>query len=107
MNAGMLVKGWLRWLPALAAVWLVVAALLAVQFWSEMPRSWSRWFLLLAFGPPLYVLGEAFFAWLFSASHGRAVSPKRFSVARIAVALPAAIAAFALYWWLSSLLIGA
>ena len=106
MNLSVPVKTWLRRLPALAAVWLVIAGFLAVEFWSEMPRSWSRWFLLLAFGPPLYVLGEAFFGWLFSAAHGRAISQKRFSVTRVAVALPAAIAAFALYWWLSSLLVG-
>lgn len=97
-----MLKPWLRRLPAIAAVWLVVALLLAIQLWPQVPRSWLQWFLLFAFGPPLYVLGEAFFGWLFSVSHGRAVSPRTFSLARIAIALPAVLALFALLWWLSS-----
>lgn len=104
MNHGMPARAWYRRLPVLAAIWLVIAALLAIQFWTVMPPSWFRWILLLALGPPLYVLGEAFFAWLLSPAHGRTVSPKRFSVARIAIALPAVLVVFALFWWLSWLL---
>ena len=101
MSNGIL-KPWIRRLPALAAVGLALAALLVVQLWPEIPRSWLQWFLLFTFGPPLYLLGEAFFEWLFSASHGRAISARGFSVARTAIALPVVLALLTLSWWLSS-----
>lgn len=88
-------------LPAIAAVWLLVGAILVLQLWPDLPRSTQQWYLLFAFGPPLYVFGEAFFGWLFSAAHGRVVSERRFSVARIAIALLVGVALFALSGWLS------
>jgi hypothetical protein len=96
-------RSWSRWLPAVAVVWLFLVALLAVQAWPDLPHTPGQWLLFVALGPPLYVLGEAFFAWLFSPARGRSTSPKQFSVARIAVALPVVLALFALSWWLSSL----
>jgi hypothetical protein len=89
-----------------AAVWIVLAAFLAIQLWPQLTRSWLHWFLLVAFGPPLYVAPEACFGWLFSASHGRAVSPRTFSFARVAVALPVVLVLLVLSWWMSSWLTG-
>jgi hypothetical protein len=83
---------------------LFVVALLIVQAWPDLPRTPEQWFLFIALGPPLYVLGEAFFAWLFSEAVGQSISSKQFSLARIVIALPVVLALFALSWWLSSLL---
>lgn len=47
--------------------------------------------LIVVIGPPVYVLGEAFFGWLLSSDHGRAVSKNRFSILRIVVALAGAL----------------
>ena len=104
MNPRTSSRSWSRWLPAFAAIWLVLVALLAIQAWPDLPRTTGQWLLFVALGPPLYVLGEAFFAWLFSPTRGHSISPKQFSVARIAIALPVVLALFALSWWLSSLL---
>jgi hypothetical protein len=101
-----MLKPWFRRVPAVAAVWMVVAAFLASQLWPQLPRSWLQWFLLFAIGPPLYVLGEAFFVWLFSGSHGRAVSPRAFSFARVAMTVDVAIMLFVFSWWMSLWLTG-
>jgi hypothetical protein len=89
---------------ALAIAWLLVAAFLVFQFWPDLPKSYLQWLLLVVFGPPLYVLGEAFFGWLFSLRHGQSISPRPFSPIRILVALPVVLAFLALSWWLSWLL---
>jgi len=89
---------------AIAIAWLLIAAILAFQLWPDLPKSNLQWILLLFFGPPLYVLGESFFAWLFSQRHGEAISPRAFSPARILIALPVVLAFLALSWWLSWLL---
>ena len=95
-------RSWSRWLPAFAAIWLVLVALLAVQAWPDLPRTTGQWLLFVALGPPLYILGEALFTWLFSSARGHSISSKRFSMARVAFALPVVLALFAASWWLSS-----
>ena len=94
----------MRLLVPFALVWLVAATILAFQFWPELPQSKLQWALLVIFGPPLYVIGEAFFGWLFSKAHGESVSPSNFSLKRILIALPVVLAFFAISWWLSWLL---
>jgi hypothetical protein len=94
----------IRTLLALAALWLVIAAFLAFQFWPNVPHSTLKWALFIVFGPPLYVLGEEFFGWLLSPKHGTAFSPHRFSAKRILIALPIVVAVVALGWWLSWLI---
>ena len=84
-----------------ALAWLFVAGLLAVEFLPDLPHSKSQWLLFIAFGPPLYVLGEAFFDWMFSTKHGQAISPRGFSVARVLIALPVVLVLIALSWCLS------
>ena len=86
-----------------AFAWLFVAGLLVLGFSPNLKESQSRWLVLLAFGPPLYALGEVFFDWLFSPQHGKAISPRDFSVARVFVTLPVVIVVVAVCW-LSSLL---
>lgn len=83
------------------AAWIFVAALLVLQFWPSLPESRSQWLLIIAFGPPFYVLGEAFFTWLFSPAHGHAVSSSRSAIARIVIALPVILAWLAFCWWLT------
>jgi hypothetical protein len=87
-----------------ASAWLLVSALLVFQMLPTLPRSLLQWCLFLGFGPPLYVLGEGFFAWLFSPAHGYAIENRPFSVLRIVVALPVMLVFMALSWWLSGLL---
>jgi hypothetical protein len=95
---------WPRTLLAGAVVWLFIAGFLAVQLWPDLPHSALQWVFLVVLGPPLYVLGETFFGWLFSPEHGAAISRRRFSIKRIAVVLTIVLAAFAVSWWLSWLL---
>ena len=92
-----------RLVPA-ALIWLLITCLLPLQLWPDVPRTGQQWALFLAFGPPLYVLGEALCSRVFTPAHGRAISRKRFSVARVAVALPVVLAWFALSWWIASLI---
>lgn len=73
------------WLPfVVVVVWFFLVGLLALSVWPNLPRSK---FLFIALGPPLYLLGEGFFGWLFSEKHGRAISQSKFSGARILIAL--------------------
>jgi hypothetical protein len=94
----------IRALLVVALAWLLVAGFLALQFWPDLPQSKLQWILLVIFGPPIYVLGESFFGWLFSQRHGQSVSSRTFSFKRILIALPVVLAFAALSWWLSWLL---
>ena len=44
---------------AVAIFWLFIAAILAFQFWPSVPQTAQGWVAFIAFGPPLYILGEA------------------------------------------------
>jgi len=90
-----------RPLILLALGWLLFASILMLQVLPDLPQSRLIWVLLVLFGPPLYVLGEASFSWLFSKRHGHSISPKGLSFKRILFALPVVIALFALSWWAS------
>lgn len=52
-------------LGAVAACWLLIAAVLILEFWPDLPRTHTGWFTFIVVGPPLYVLAEAFGGWLF------------------------------------------
>ncbi len=81
--------------------WLFIAGFLIIQAWPDLPHTSLQWFLLVAFGPPLYVLGEGFFGWLFSPKYGKAISAREFSFVRVLLALPAVLAFVAFCWWVS------
>jgi hypothetical protein len=70
-----------------AVAWFVVTGLVLLQIAPYFPKSTLEWVLLIVVGPPLYVLGEALGAWLFSPERGHRISPKGFSFLRIAYAL--------------------
>lgn len=103
MNQSAPKANWYRWLLPTVLVWLLVASLLLLSAWPDIPRTGYQWALLLGLGPPLYLLSEAVCVWLSSPARGWAISRKRFSVVRIAIALPVALAWFALAWWFASL----
>jgi hypothetical protein len=63
-----------QFLIGLAVVWLVVAGLLILQIWPDLPKTDLGWFLLVVVCPPAYVVGEGFFGWLFSEKHGKEIS---------------------------------
>lgn len=92
----------LRWLVPVAMVWVLAGCFLLAQLWPDLPQTRKQWALLLVFGPPLYVIGEAGSAWLVARTHNS--SGKRFSLARIAFMLPVAAVWFALCWLFASLI---
>jgi hypothetical protein len=87
-----------------AVAWLLVVGLLLLHVWPNLPHSQKQWLLFVALGPPLYVLGESVGAWIFSERHGRAISSRGFSIARILMALFVVTAVVGLCWWLTWLL---
>ena len=68
-------------------IWLFLAGFLTLQMWPDLPKTNLGWFLLIVAGPPVYVLGEGLFEWLFSEAHGKKVSANRFSAVRILLVL--------------------
>ncbi len=97
------VAAWPRWLVPAALVWLLLCGLLLAQLWPDLPRTEAQWALLLAVGPPLYLLGEAGSAWLQAMVQQRADMGKGLSWVRIVCALPVALVWLALCWWFASL----
>jgi hypothetical protein len=51
-----------------ALLWLLVATVVAWEFWPHWPESWLGWIAMALFGPPVYVLAEVGSAWLWSKS---------------------------------------
>jgi hypothetical protein len=70
---------------AVAVFWLVVAGILAMQFWPSVPHSAKGWVAFVVFGPPLCMLGEAFSEWLWSTRPARALAAHPSSCFRILV----------------------
>lgn len=69
---------------ALALVgWLAVAGIAGLTLLPHLPSTWAQWLALVVLGPPVYVALEALGAWLFSPTHGEAISAKPFSLRRI------------------------
>lgn len=68
-----------------AALWLVIAGSLALQFWPSVPHAAKGWVAFIAFGPPLYILGEALSEWLWSTRPARALAAHPSSGLRIFV----------------------
>ena len=97
-------RKWYQGLPLAVLAWLFILGLLILEFGPDLPKSKSRWLLFIAVGPPLYILGSAFFDWLLSRQHGDAVSPRQFSAARVLIALPIVLLLVALCWVLSWML---
>lgn len=96
------IRSWFRWLVPVMVMWLLTGCILVLELWPNLPSNRKQWVLLLVLGPPLYVLGEAGDAWLSASAHR--FSGKRFSLARIAFALPIASAWFVLCWLFASLI---
>jgi hypothetical protein len=88
-------------LAVLVGAWAIAVAVVLASSWPAIPRSWVDWLLLVFVGVPLYVAAEIGFAWLFSPKHGAALSERKFSWLRIAVAFVAALAAAGIYWAVS------
>jgi hypothetical protein len=57
--------------------------------------------LLILFGPPVALLGNKFFGWLFSARHGHVISCRSFSPARVVIAVVVMLALGAFFYFLS------
>ena len=70
---------------AVAVFWLVIAGILALQFWPSVPHTAKGWVAFIAFSPPLYMLGEAFSEWLWSTRPARALAAHPSSGLRIFV----------------------
>lgn len=89
---------------ALAALWLIGAVAALLFLWPSLPQSAIQWALLLALGPPLYLVGEIIFSCLLTDERGRRVSEARFSFLRIGLVLAVLAACLglsvALVYWL-------
>ena len=83
--------------------WLVVASLLLLQLLPRLPQSALHWAFFIALGPPLFVALEVLAGWLLSPEHGSRLSSRQFSVIRVLVAIPVALALMALSSWLASI----
>jgi membrane protein implicated in regulation of membrane protease activity len=101
MSEKIIIHKWLSLLLVLALLWLGIGCFLVFQFWPDLPHTKLQWFLFIVFGPPIYIVGEAFFGRVFSPKHGQAISQREFSLVRVLLALPIALAFFALSWWLA------
>jgi hypothetical protein len=95
-----------RYLVPVAITWVVAAAVLIFQLWPNLPSSPRQWALLLGFGPPLFVIIEAWSSWVLAKSRVWAISRKRFSVLRIILLLPVVLFYVAVAWWFA-ILVGA
>ena len=67
-----------------AVLWLLLALAALLMLWPSIPDSWTRWLLLVAFGPPLYVLVEVVANRMWESDAGRAVSQHPSRTLRIA-----------------------
>ena len=101
----------------IAVLWLFLAAVVMIEG-SWVPRSGKGWFLLVAFGPPAYVIvsvaAESSMTWLYSTNLFRIVDRQPSSLGRIGGAvlffvvtsllfLGAIYGALRLYAWWASL----
>ena len=93
-------RGWV----GLAVIWVVFGVAIAWLLLPQLPGSARQWAWVILLGPPLYVGAEAIAGRLLSPEHGHAISKRRFSPARIGVAMlvsvPLVLAAWALWAWL-------
>jgi hypothetical protein len=76
--------------------WIVLALGLLLLVLPSVPTTTRGFFLFVLFAPPIYLIGETFFSWVFSEEHGRGISTRRFSLARILLGVVVAAIAFAL-----------
>lgn len=79
---------------AVAVFWLVIAGILALQFWPLVPHTAKGWVAFVAFGPPLYMLGEAFSGWLWSTRPARVLASHPSSGLRIIIGVVIGAAIF-------------
>lgn len=70
-------------LVGIAVAWLLVAGIALLTIWPSAPQSPSGWIVFFIFAPPLYVLGEALFEYLWSTRLGRAISEHPSRLVRI------------------------
>jgi hypothetical protein len=105
----------------IAVLWLFLAGVVMIEG-SWVPRSGKGWFLLVAFGPPAYVIvsaaAESGMNWLYSSRLFRIIERQPSSLVRIGGAVlffvvttllffGAVYGAFRLYSWGSSFLLDA
>lgn len=62
---------WRNFLKIVAVIWL--AAAFGALCYGPLPRTSREWIFFIAFGPPLYILGEAFAEWIRSTRISRAI----------------------------------
>ena len=72
-----------------AILWLLIAGVLALQFWPSVPHTRRGWIIFIVVGPPLYALGEMLAEWLWSTRFVRALAKHPSPVPRILVGVVA------------------
>lgn len=91
-------------ITAIAIAWFVITGLLVVIFWSNLPKTNIRWVLFIVIGPPVYVVAEGIFGWVFSDKHGKAISAKNFSWLRIVIVLAVTVVYIVIFSFVQSFL---
>lgn len=91
-------------LLTLAAAWLFIAGLVALQVWPHLPTSASGWILFIVLVPPLYVTAEGASEYFWRSRAGTALSEPSHQMQRVFVVLSIVLGgAFAWgFWWLTS-----
>ena len=101
---------WVKPILIFAALWVLVAGAIVAQGLPWLPGTRTQWLLVVGLGPPMYLLAEGVFSWLFSARRGHRVSRRNFSLVRVLLLLLAVLVCFGLAWaaasWLDSALEG-
>lgn len=86
-----------------AVAWVLIAGLALVQLWPIVPASSAQWLLFIVLAPPIYVVTEASWGWIFSEKHGNSISRQKFSLLRVLMAFPFILGVFLLGWWVAVL----
>jgi hypothetical protein len=89
-------------LVGIAIAWLVIAGIAMLTIWPSVPQSPIGWIVFFIFAPPLYVLGEALFEYLWSTRLGRAISNHPSRLVRISTGVVFGCVLLAISVWLQT-----
>jgi len=68
-------------------MWLLLCGIILLPIWPFVSQTRLQWLLLVAFGPPLYAIGDHLGAHLFSKRVGSKISQQKSSILRILFAV--------------------
>jgi len=84
----------------IAIAWLVIAAIVMLSVWPTVPQTGLGWVLFFIFSPPLYILSEVLFEYLWATKIGRSVSNHPSRIVRIAAGVVFGCVLLAISIWI-------